>query len=71
MPQEMTYTTQVKVNALPARSSGRLQVKGGAPKGCDKELRPLFVSPSGVDIVPERSEWDGVRVATAGRGVQR
>jgi hypothetical protein len=24
-----------------------------------------------VDIVPERSEWDAVRAATIGRGVQR
>ena len=38
-----------KVNAL-----RELQSASG------EELRPLFGSPSGVDVVPEQSEWDAV-----------
>jgi hypothetical protein len=50
------HLRQAKVNALPAHAFGRLQsASGGAT--CEA---PAFWAPSGVDIVPERSEWDAV-----------
>lgn len=47
-----------KVNALPTHAFGRLQSKGGAPKGCDKELRrsrTLTLSPCGMASILDKA----------------
>ena len=58
-----------KVNALPAHAFGRLQsLSGGAPQVAPVRWADVDIMPE-VYIVPERSEGDAARVATAGRGV--